>query len=222
MKFENVSASYDVGIAKELGLASAILLNKIMYLSKYTSREDGYCWRTAKELEDELGLSQYQQKLAIQKLEEAGIIETKNTYIIGTQIKCKHFRIIDKSGLEETNKCDLSEINKCDLQETYKSDLEETNKSVNNNKTIIIKHNNKTIKEYYQDKELNDLFNDYLDLRKKIKAVNSERAINTLIKKLEPYNDIIKKQMLNESIVNSWKSVYPIKEKEKTGWELLK
>ena len=211
MKFENVSASYDVGIAKELGLASAILLNKIMYLSKYTSREDGYCWRTAKELEDELGLSQYQQKLAIQKLEEAGIIETKNTYIIGTQVKCKHFRIIDKSGLEETNKCDLLETNKCDLQET--------NKSVNNNKTIIIKHNNKTIKEYYQDKELNELFNDYLDLRKKIKAVNSERAINTLIKKLEPYNDIIKKQMLNESIVNSWKSVYPIKEKK--GLDLL-
>ena len=26
-------------------------------------------------------------------LEDAQIIETKNTYIIGTQIKCKHFKI---------------------------------------------------------------------------------------------------------------------------------
>ena len=128
MKFENISASYDVGIAKKYGINCAVLLNKLMYLSKYTSREDGYCWRTAKELEDELGLTRNQQELAIKKLEEAGILETKNTYIIGTQVKCKHFKLI---------KLDFQESNKSDLLESKKSDLLESGKSVNN--TINIK-----------------------------------------------------------------------------------
>jgi hypothetical protein len=64
------------------------------------------------------------------------------------------------------------------------------------------------------------MFLEYLTLRKKIKAVNSERAINCLLKKLEPYPDSIKKEMIEESIVNSWKSVYPLKEeKQKTQVE---
>ena len=134
MKFENISASYDVGIAKKYGIQCAVLLNKLLYLSKYTSREDGYCWRTAKELEDELGLTRNQQELAIKKLEDAGIIETKNTYIIGTQIKCKHFKIIVKSEIQESNKSDLLE--------SRKSEMLESNKSVNNNKTIIENNNN--------------------------------------------------------------------------------
>lgn len=131
--FENISASYDVGIAKKYGINCAVLLNKLIYLSKYTSRKDGYCWRTSKELEDELGLSRYQQDVAIKKLTEENIIETKNTYIIGTQIKCKHFKL-----LLDISKCDLQETNKSiDCRETNICDLQETNKSVNNNNTSI-------------------------------------------------------------------------------------
>ena len=120
MIYENISASYDVGVAKKFGLNCAVLLNKLNYLCKYTEREDGFCWRTATELENELGLTRTQQELAIKKLEEAGIIETKNTYIIGTQTKCKHFKVL-----------------KCDFQESCISDFKETCKSVNNNKTLI-------------------------------------------------------------------------------------
>ena len=145
MKFENISASYDVGIAKKYGIQCAVLLNKLLYLSKYTSREDGYCWRTAKELEDELGLTRNQQELAIKKLEDAGIIETKNTYIIGTQIKCKHFKIIVKSEIQESNKSDLLE--------SRKSEMLESNKSVNNNKTIIENNNNIYTEETINKKE---------------------------------------------------------------------
>lgn len=139
--FENISASYDVGIAKKYGINCAVLLNKLIYLSKYTSRKDGYCWRTSKELEDELGLSRYQQDVAIKKLTEENIIETKNTYIIGTQIKCKHFKL-----LLDISKCDLQETNKSiDCRETNICDLQETNKSVNNNNTTNNNTNNNNI-----------------------------------------------------------------------------
>lgn len=147
MNFENLSASYDVGIAKQFGINCAVLLNKLMYLSKYTSREDGFCWRTAKELEDELGLTQAQQQLAIKKLEEVGILETKNTYIVGTQIKCKHFKIL-KSDIDKNNNYDLDDYNKSDLHETYKS--------INNNNTIIIDNNNSC--SSYNNKEVFELF----------------------------------------------------------------
>lgn len=66
-------------------------------------------------------------------------------------------------------------------------------------------------KKYFNNDEVNELFKDFLDLRKKIKAVNSDRAINNLINKLNKYDDDIKKQMINNSITNSWKDVYEIK-----------
>lgn len=67
-------------------------------------------------------------------------------------------------------------------------------------------------KEYFSNKSLNDLFLDFLDVRKKLRAVNSERAINNLIKKLSKYDDATKYQMIENSITNSWKDVYPLKQ----------
>lgn len=65
--------------------------------------------------------------------------------------------------------------------------------------------------KYYDDDSLNNLFKDFLRLRNKLKAVNSERAIQGLINKLEPFDDNIKKLMINESIISSWKSVFELK-----------
>lgn len=80
---------------------------------------------------------------------------------------------------------------------------------INNTKNI----NNKLLiqKNFFENEELNDLFNEFLKMRKRLKVENSERAINMLLTKLEPFNDEIKKQMIEESILNSWKSVFPLK-----------
>jgi len=69
-------------------------------------------------------------------------------------------------------------------------------------------------KEYYSTKDLNDLFLDFLEVRKKLKAVNSERAINSLLKTLSEYDDETKYKMIEQSITNSWKGVFPLKEKK--------
>ena len=47
-------------------------------------------------------------------------------------------------------------------------------------------------------------------MRKKLKAINSDLAIKKH-KLLEPYNDNEKMLMINNSIVNSWKGLFPIK-----------
>ena len=66
-------------------------------------------------------------------------------------------------------------------------------------------------KKYFENEELNKLFLEYLDLRTKIKCKNTDRAINLLLNELNKYDDDIKIQMINNSIMNSWKSVYPVK-----------
>ena len=90
------------------------------------------------------------------------------------------------------------------------------NDNINKNINIINKENNK--KKYFENDELNNVFLEFLDLRKKIKAINSERAINMLLKKLSNYDDDTKKKMIERSILNSWKDVYEIKQ-EKTSYE---
>lgn len=77
-----------------------------------------------------------------------------------------------------------------------------TNTNTNNNNNI----------EYYSNKKLNDLFLDFLEVRKKLKAVNSERAISSLLKTLSEYDDETKYKMIDQSITNSWKGVFPLKE----------
>ena len=133
-----LSASYDVDIAIEYGIPAAALLNKLVYLSRKTPREDGWCWRTASELKDELGLGERSLRNAIKKLEEGGLVETKNTFIIHTTTKCRHFFITNKGWRK------LGVSDKSDLYERYKSEMDERYKSlyIGNSNTGIIKNSN--------------------------------------------------------------------------------
>lgn len=76
------------------------------------------------------------------------------------------------------------------------------------------KENNKKKKKYFENEEVNNIFIEFLELRKKLRVVNTDRAINLLLNKLNKYDDDIKIQMLEQSIMNSWKSVYELKNKE--------
>jgi predicted phage replisome organizer len=69
--------------------------------------------------------------------------------------------------------------------------------------------------EYFSSEKLNEIFSEFLQMRKKIKAVNSDRAINTIINKLNKYDDDTKYKMIENSIVNSWKDVYELKQNKK-------
>jgi predicted phage replisome organizer len=76
-------------------------------------------------------------------------------------------------------------------------------------------------KKYFENEELNNIFLEFLQIRKKLKAVNSERAIKMLINKLSKYDDDkIKYKMIEKSILNSWKDVYELKKEdlEPTKW----
>ena len=99
-------------------------------------------------------------------------------------------------------------------QSLEKVKLEEN--SIEENRIVenSIDNNKKKKNKYYDNEELNNVFNEFLELRKKLKVVNTDRAIKLLLNKLNEYDDDTKKQMLEQSIMNSWKSVYELKNKK--------
>ena len=72
--------------------------------------------------------------------------------------------------------------------------------------------------KYYSNKELDSIFKEFLKVRNKLGAVNSDFAIKKLTNKLAKYDDDTKIKMIENSIVSSWKDVYEVKggKKEKT------
>lgn len=64
-------------------------------------------------------------------------------------------------------------------------------------------------KVYFENKEVQERFIEYLALRVQLKCKNTERAIGLLLTKLNKYSDDVKLQAINNAIMSSWKSVYP-------------
>lgn len=91
------TASFCVENARELGIPAALLLDKIVRLSRSTKREDGFCWYTAKQFEEETSLKKRAFDNAAHTLEERGIVERKITYIVGAMERASHFRLIPQN-----------------------------------------------------------------------------------------------------------------------------
>lgn len=85
------------------------------------------------------------------------------------------------------------------------------NKNINNISNI----NNK---DYYPlDDKLNDAFKDFIEYRKKIRKPMTQRAIKLLMSRLDELssdNDV-KIQILNQSIMNGWTGLFPLKSDSK-------
>lgn len=73
------------------------------------------------------------------------------------------------------------------------------------------------------DESLNQAFLDYLEMRKQIKKPMTDRAVELAIKKLKelsalPFSDSMDNdlaiQILNQSIMNSWQGLFPLKEQK--------
>lgn len=90
--------------------------------------------------------------------------------------------------------------------------------AINKTKQNKTKQNNKKDKKkeslkYSDDPELESAIMDFIDMRRKIKAPMTDKAIKLLLSRLDKMTDqnSVKAMILEQSIVNSWKSVYPLK-----------
>lgn len=67
---------------------------------------------------------------------------------------------------------------------------------------------------YFGDSELDSLFDEFLRIRKKLKAENSEIAITRLVNKVNDLSNgdrSMALEIIGQSIENSWKGVFPVK-----------
>ena len=77
---------------------------------------------------------------------------------------------------------------------------------------------------YFPDEKLNDTFLDYIEMRKKIRSPMTERAITIFLNKLKKladrnghFDNDLAIEIIEQSIVNDWKSIYPLTDKQKRG-----
>lgn len=223
MKARNIlsqSAFWQINkaLASKVGLESSILLSELVSREGYFEGRDmlieingdGYFFCTSQQLTDVTTLSYRKQKRCIKTLEDAGMIKT---FLRGVPAKV-HFSICDNNIMQCVN-TSISKTQNTVLAKR-KNCSSRNAKTINNNKEIIIDNNNKEqykekAKAYFDDLEINDLFIEFLDLRKSLKAKNTDRAIKLILKKLKDYPVEVQKEMIEQSIMSSWKSIYPIK-----------
>jgi DNA replication protein DnaD len=92
---------------------------------------------------------------------------------------------------------------------TTETSLKHTNNNDNNyNNNIYI-----LISDYTSHEELRQALKDFLHMRRKIKAPMTERALKMLLTELDKLaeKDELKIKIVEQSILNNWKSVYPLK-----------
>lgn len=205
-----------VWVPKEIWLNKNLTQQEKMMLVEIDSLEDEEkgCWASNKHFVNIFGITASRASQVIQSLYKKGYIRIDYD-MNGKEVETRHIRINrppypEKAGMLKTDIGMLkNDTEVCQFPKGgYVNFLKDNNTYINNT--------NKNIKEsYFENKNVNELFEEFLKMRKKLKAVNSERAIKTLINKLNNYSDDIKIKMIENSIVNSWKGIFEIQEQNK-------
>ena len=163
---------------------------------------------------EQIGITRQQLRTALKKLEKFGEISKKST---------NKFTIIT---VENYNK--YQSVNRSSNQRITNEQPTSNQRITNEQPHLRNKEykNNKSIRNIYisdivasEPAELHDYLNDFVKMRKSIKAPLTARALKAVLKELEKLSggDIeTKTAILEQSIVKCWKTVYPLKNEQNT------
>ena len=120
----------------------------------------------------------------------------------------------DNQHTEKQNSENPPQLNTNKIKELNNKEL--NNKDTNKDNSISVFQN---ILNEIEDKELKQLYIDYIDMRKTINSPVSERALSMLVNRcarLANFDINLQKEMIEAAVINNWKSVYlPKEENEK-------
>lgn len=186
--------------------------------------EKGYCWAKNEYFAELYSTSEKSITRWIKNLADKGYIETEIKtfrYDDGTVKKMRYVHI-DRNVRNQKENIDTDHMDK---NVHHHMDKNEAYNNTSTNNTVV--NNKKERKASYDDilstitdADLKALYLDYIKMRKLIKSPMTDRALQMLIKKvneLEPDSIDRQKQMLENAIMNNWKSVYPIKREANNG-----
>lgn len=196
---------------------------------------NGWIYKTAEELSEEtmLGLSSASMRSHIKALIDLGFISERNNPKYKWD-RTKQYRVdlvaITKALMNEGFVLEGYKINLPFLE--IKNGNGENSTAIPKTTSNTTTKTNNTKKEgkkettydsiltAVEDDGLRDLYYEYIKMRKLIKSPMTDRALTMLIKKvneLEPADINRQKRLLETAIMNNWKSVYPLKDNDKTG-----
>lgn len=154
------------------------------------------------------GLTRQKYRTALNNLKSWKIITIKATNK-GTIARLVDSRVYDINAITDNHPDNHSPTNKQPTANQQATTNKEC-KEVKNEKNTTPK--GEYVLPDWIDKTL---FDEFLIIRKKLKAVNSERAIKNLIREIEKLSSgspVIASALIEQAITHSWKSVYPLKE----------
>lgn len=191
---------------------------KVLFKNEEIILEKGQLLITVKSISDELKIDESKVNRILKKLESEKQIErqTSNKSTVVTIVNWQRYQSDEKQNDKQiTNKCQTSEEQMTNNQKTNEElsyyTKKERNKEDKNSKNIAPKES------YYPDDELLDeAFNEYVTMRKKIKKPICtdkalHRAMNTLGKLSGGDNDLAVK-ILNQSVDHCWQGLFELKE----------
>lgn len=192
------------------------------YLSAFCGASDE-CYPSVETIIKEMSMSRDTFYRHINALVAAGIVEKQQTINDGGKFGCTVYRVTHEVAISDFpfTKNEDTDLSTTKNKETKKNNT--TNNNIKNNSKDSTKVK-KSVKSYFPDnKILNQSFIDYVEMRKKIKKPMTDRAIELAIKKLNelaaiPFSDSMDNklaiQILNQSVMNSWQGLFPLREQK--------
>ena len=176
----------------------------------------GYCWATNKYFSELYKVSESSISKWINQLIEKNYLSSEIIYEKGDIKSTKRILKIYNSfnrGLEEKFKTPLEEKFKTPLEEKFK----QNNTSINNKKKKKTEIDD-LINQYTKNESLKENLYEFVKMRKGIKAAITTLGLKRILNRLDSLatNDKDKIKILDNSIMNSWKGVFALKENVNT------
>ncbi len=168
----------------------------------------GFCWANNSYFANLYGVSKTSISKWVKQLIDGGYINSHIEYKLDTKEILNRYLTIITHPIEE-------KLN-TPIEEKLKDNTTILNTKINNT------FNNKKESIFLNYTTNNDLIvalNDFVLMRKKIKAPMTEKAIRLMLSRLEAISssDEEKIAILNQSIMNSWKGIFELKDNSSRG-----
>ena len=194
---------------KNLMFGAKLLYGEITALCN----ENGYCWASNSYFEELYQVSKQTVINWINSLKKGGYINTQVEYDSKSKMVKQRKIFICDIRIKPIND-NLTTPSQKNLTTPSQKNLTYNN-TVINNTVINIKENIKRkVLDYTENEQLIQVLYRFIDSRKNMKNPMSEYAVTLLLNKLDRFTESeeTKIEILNQSILNGWKSVYPLKE----------
>lgn len=216
--FKGIWIPAEIWLAKDLNITEKVFLVEIDsldnadgcfasndYFAKFFNLSKNRCSEIIKALEKKQYLTiSYKYKPGTKQIEQR-ILKLTNKYLCIRKIE-------DEKGVFD------NPTGVFDNSIRYSENSEDNNTLYNNKRKKEVKKKeesyNDIISSYTESEDLKDALIEFIKMRKNIKSPMTNRALKLLLTSLDKLstNETTKIDILNQSILNNWKGVFPLKD----------